>query len=106
MTNDEMRVAIAESVGWKYAHIQESAYIQSHVPDYCNDLNAMHEAESTIFNSDVASKYAYELHKIVHSPEMPTNHNFCINCFQLLLHATATQRAEAFLRTIGKWRAE
>lgn len=56
--------------------------------DYPNDLNAMHEAEKTLLTDlDLSLKYDRLLAEI-------TSH--------FTWHATATQRAEAFLRTIGK----
>ena len=60
------------------------------VPDYLNDLNAMHEAEKVL---TVQQRGEMTLN-IMHS-----------NCdgYWPQLHATAQQRAEAFLRTIGKW---
>ena len=63
-------------------------------PDYLNDLNAMHEAEElfyakpdTLECAERMRDYSKWLWLIAKYP----------------LHATATQRAEAFLRTIGKW---
>jgi len=55
-------------------------------PDWCNDLNAMHKAEKTIL--DINDGYGWELSRT--------------ECFTVW-HATARQRAEAFLRTLGKW---
>jgi hypothetical protein len=53
------------------------------IPDYCGDLNAMHEAENVL---DETQAKCYEA--------MLVEYGF---------HATARQRAEAFLRTLGKW---
>lgn len=76
MTREQQRIAIAEAVG-KDA-------------DYLNDLNAMHEAEASLFgrNDWSASKYEILLTRMTS---------------YWAWHATASQRAEAFLRTIGKW---
>ena len=52
--------------------------------NYCGDLNAMHEAENTCINT---AKLKAEYCRLI-------NRNF---------QATARQRAEAFLRTLGKW---
>ncbi len=62
------------------------------LPDYFNDLNAMHEAEKVLTESQ----------------QMPYRTAlFCTEevdySYFKLIHATAAQRAEAFLRTIGKW---
>jgi hypothetical protein len=57
--------------------------------NYCTDLNAMHEAENVLTRQQT-DKYVTTLCLEV-QPE-PSLHN-----------ATARQRAEAFLRTLGKW---
>ena len=62
------------------------------VPDYCNDLNAMHEAERGFSNN---SKWDYLIH-LHHVMKTVTTAE--------LIFATAKQRAEAFLKTIGKWK--
>ncbi len=62
------------------------------VPDYLNSLDAMHEAEETM-NSDQWLRFSWIfLEHAIANPHSPH-----------IMHATATQRAEAFLRTIGKW---
>ena len=63
-------------------------------PDYLNDFNAMHEAEKTL-TDDQLIDYAEWLG--VCFDENPSK--ACV----VLLRATVAQRAEAFLRTIGKW---
>lgn len=110
MTDQEINVAIAKECGWTVINdtlCDPRAVVKNGVqtgevdmnpvaslPDYCNDLNAMHDAENTL-NMDYPSTelaitfYGY-LVKSVRS-------NI------LCVHATARQRAEAFLRTIGKW---
>jgi len=59
-----------------------SYLIEQTVPDYLNDLNAMHEAEKFVKN--VWGKYVKTL-----------------NSFTDPACATAAQRAEAFLRTLN-----
>jgi len=56
------------------------------IPDYCGDLNAMHEAEKVL---DETQAEDYE--------ELLGEYGF---------HSTSSQRAEAFLRTLGKWEEE
>ena len=97
MTNEQINIAIAEVCGWKYekneTHAPDGAFWWSkkpEFPDYCNDLNAMHEAEKTMNNNDWW-KFVEHLT------------NICGGGTALGISATATQRAEAFLRTIGKW---
>ena len=57
------------------------------IPDYCNDLNAMHEAEKTIYKHN----------------NLWTAYYYAIGAGPFSLHATARKKAEAFLRTLGKW---
>ena len=78
------------------------------IPDYLNDLNAMHDAEE-ILDASQCAEYARQLMKhhptycvtVLDTRFAPTE-EIAYETYQLL-HATATQRAEAFLRTIGKW---
>lgn len=65
-----------------------------HVPDYFNDLNAMHEAEKTL---TAKQQNAY----IDHLCGAPREDIY--QCWSSAVFATATQRAEAFLKAIGKW---
>jgi hypothetical protein len=70
----------------------ESDYGWETIPNYLTDLNAMHEAEKAVLMKDVRLyiDYARQLEKI---------------CGGIMdsVFATAAQRAEAFLRTLGKW---
>jgi hypothetical protein len=94
MTDKKINAAIAAACGWtgvNAAHRSGKApgadYVgREFIPDYCNDLNSMHEAERTIL--DINDGYGWEL-----------SHTECFTVW----HATARQRAEAFLRTLGKW---
>ena len=64
-------------------------------PNYCGDLNAMHEAELSITNALKWNKtYSNMLARVTESHYSDDPSFFC---------ATARQRAEAFLKTIGKW---
>ena len=100
MTDQEINKAIAEALGW--SHVRQvnhrifdqpkSGMVGTNgvnktgwpVPDYVNYLDAMHEAEQTLKTHDQAHEFRMLLHGDV--------------------SATARQRAEAFLRTLGKWR--
>ena len=59
-------------------------------PDYLNDLNAMHEAENDVLTTAQMTTMGQYLHQ---------------RLGMLWGFATASQRAEAFLRTIDKWEA-
>jgi len=93
MTNKQINAAIAEACGRKrrpdgdWYPDNGSAGTQA-ILNYCNDLNAMHEAENTLAGQQF-SAYAFVLNDIEGS--------------LWGMRATARQRAEAFLRALGKW---
>lgn len=70
-------------------------------PDYCNDLNAMHEAEKFLLPDDASysqrNYYANKLGSLTNNDNgrgwQPLSND---DCFPIL-HATARQRAEAFV---------
>ena len=106
MTDRKLNIIIARACGWKskeetngepwlWQRTRKDKMIESSLepPDYCNDLNAMHEAEKLV-TSDCNLTYANQLAKIVNANYSDDPCFFC---------ATARQRAEAFLRTLGKW---
>jgi hypothetical protein len=102
MTEQQINIAIAEHCGWNFnptwAKEWDSAdrWVESAagermfrhaIPDYCNDLNAMHEAEKTLH----PSQWDNYMDWIDDDRE-----------FEFLI-SSARQRAEAFVKTIGKW---
>jgi hypothetical protein len=118
MTDRQINLAIAKACGW--TDIRDSGVwhnfapwglppqvkspketssdcisVPNFVPNYCNDLNAMHEAEKVLMLNDNWRMGEYEA-RLFNSVEEMNNVNLCF-------HATARQRAEAFLRTLGKW---
>lgn len=118
MSPDQQRIAIAEACGWTDLHIgtwtrwlnalmgiapgdKNERHVR--VPDYLNDLNAMHEAEEKIMSH---IGYCRNLLEVV----VPGTKGVIVGLHagygMSILHATAAQRAEAFLRTIGKWEEE
>jgi hypothetical protein len=103
MNKESQRIAIAEACGLKGIHVcEESGYYfgtlfaanGKPVPDYLNSLDAMHEAEKVIQDWWA---YSDHLHEISYT-QKPHD--------QDLIHSTAAQRAEAFLRTLGLWQDE
>lgn len=68
-----------------------------HYRHYDEDLNAMHEAENRL-DVNQLSEYADALDKIC----VPT-HICSLTHWQAVTMANAAQRAEAFLRALGKW---
>lgn len=91
MSPEEQRMAIAEWCGIKlvgfYPH--PIAADAKPVPFYCDDLNAMHEAELRLTEKQ-REQYENRLQDDRY------------DSFEWV-PATAAQRAEALLRTIGKW---
>ena len=115
MTNEQINIAIAKACGWDFDPIECAEWgsrqrwcksphgkivFRHGIPDYLNDLNAMHEAEK-VFAYEEAQQFEGELCGICGSEnlhkEYPLPFEFAV------AHATASQRAEAFLRTVGKW---
>jgi len=108
MTNEQINRAIAEACGWHCNPfglwgIDFSDGVSGSPPDYLNDLNAMHDAEKML-NFEQAQFFEYHLCDIVIKENdvlenpLPLRFSVC--------HAIARQRAEAFLRTLGKWKEE
>jgi hypothetical protein len=95
MSEQEINEAIAEACGrernpdggW-YPDNGLRAGTQA-IPDYCTDLNAMHEAEKVLTDDQREVFYPRNLG----AWQRPFN----------VIYATARQRAEAFLRVLGKW---
>lgn len=110
MSDDEIRIAIAEHCGWmvvhggKYVHPKGERF-RGLVVDPLEDLNAMHEAEA-IFDSapaDTQSLY-YDHLSLVCGWKSKTPDEARWESTWNTVRATARQRAEAFLRTVGKWK--
>lgn len=64
------------------------------LPDYLEDLNAMHEVEKTL---DAVQRGRYST-LLAQRDEKTFTWDFDT------IHATARQRCEAYLRTIGRWK--
>jgi hypothetical protein len=102
VTDQQQRIAIAEACGYKdvTTRITEGTFkvitgfknhnFDEEIPDYLNDLNAMHEAEK-VLTTERRRSY---VNCIFNLPVSDCESN---------TFATAAQRAKAFLRAIGKW---
>jgi hypothetical protein len=102
MNPERQRIAIAEACGWRL--LTNNRWTTPHgkygdIPDYLNDLNAMHEAEKVLKSEAECARFARELALMVKG----FAHDPFLGVKSYIWHATAAQRAEAFLRTIGKW---
>jgi hypothetical protein len=95
MKQEEQRIAIAGACGWVQSPTgwwKLDEKVEPFLPNYLNDLNAMHEAEKLLLeNSGTWTRYVTELKIQSEKFGMP------------LFHLNATQRAEAFLRTLNLW---
>ena len=106
MTNEKINIAIAKACGWRQSkspmwegfwHDKRKRTYQRFCPDFRKDLNAMHEAEK-LFDQLEKEIYWNNLYdQCDRTVFSRVEDNF------IMLHATARQRAEAFLKTIGKW---
>lgn len=124
MNPEAQRIAIAEWCGWTECtgHLSKSAILngiktplmicpksgaQEFIPDYLNDLNAMHEAEEKLVAMDYQwrNRFAGQLHDLLEREILKADPTCAPDVLGFeWIHATAAQRAEALLRTIGKWK--
>ena len=83
---DDRTVGISSDSGW--------------VPDYLGDLNACHEMEK-VLDYEQCEAFSTTLADIVHAANREKDYAFPWAFARI--HATAPQRSEAFLRTLGLW---
>lgn len=105
MTQEQKRIKIAEACGWKKGHIHgngvdDEVWIHpvtqrcwlaelAPLPNYFSDLNAMHEAEKVLTTEQWLSYWSF-LSEVLKDTS--------------ILHADASQRAEAFGLTLNLWK--
>lgn len=105
MKPEAQRIAIAEACGWPNHKlglgwfclpddIAERAKVEG-VIDYTGNLNAMHEAEKVLSRDDHRRFRLMLIATVCAAPEEDDARS--------IVSATAAQRAEAFLKTLGKW---
>lgn len=97
MNKEAQRIAIHEARGFRFEKFATNpprlinpAEQLEHVPDYLNDLNAMHEAEKTLSETE-RREYVGGL---MGAPDCD------------FIFATAALRAEEFLKAKGLWKEE
>jgi hypothetical protein len=114
MNPEQQRIAIAEKclmtqvckchycgeVGHVPLLLDGNGNHSTEIPDYLNDLNAMHEAEKTLDPKGNDGKYEYWLRTVCQIPERESAKG------RYFYRATAAQRAESFLRALGLWKDE
>lgn len=121
LTNEQKRIKIAEALGWKRREPFLNAigtmtqqwekageingdgcggHTLDELPDYFEDLNAMHEAEETL-TEEQRNQYL----KALNGPYMGGAYGTGPGFYDWwrTTHATAAQRAEAFGKTCGLW---
>ena len=117
MNNEQINIAIAKACGWNREfdgnHEEPEWYWippndpdgDGELPDYCNDLNAMHEAENKLTPFQ-RIKHGHFLQDILNESVVGfvSNYESQLKSLSRVASAPARQRAEAYLRTIGKWK--
>jgi hypothetical protein len=109
MSETEQRISIAEACGWTHIHWNggdsipfgdnpngnRNARSYDHLPDYTNDLNAIHDAEILNIRSIIGDKrYRAELIDVLVEKRAVESD----------ISACAAHRCEALLRYLGKWK--
>lgn len=115
MSPHDQQVAIAEYCGWTEVRmgkdyecndnpwnkrvlvgIHPEAKMKIDVPDYLDDLNAMHEAEECLTFVQWTAYQDFLIEDIAMEPG-------CVWRGYQTTHATAEQKAKAYIKAIGKW---
>lgn len=104
MTPVKQRIAIAEFEGWKCIDVSDvygplwwekdgRPSTARGLPDYTNNLNAIHEAEMRLTD---------EQYGLFHYHLVRSRNDKCLPVCRCN-SATAAERSEALLKSIGKW---
>lgn len=112
MNAEKQRKAIGEHLGWKIYPQEKVSHFghllaidpdgkDAFMPDFLNDLNAMHEAISTLKDQDYLLYIDYQtrLGYVVARDNSGEEEGTPI----ALVDASASQRAESFLKTVERW---
>lgn len=122
MTPENQRIAIARACGWtdvirkNISHFglygkkpkpprtglgggADTEQLVSNVPDYCNSLDAMHEAEKVLKTVSEQNRYQADIAELCYNDYDRRDNQVVFN----QITASAPQRAEAFLKTLGLW---
>ena len=119
MSPEAQRIAIAEACGWKLVtdNPEYEPYWEDpkgnmvavsngvhRFPNYLNDLNAMHEAETFIRNAQDQMRYASETLIAMGFDDLIEASDLNVDYCWHAMGATAAQRAEAFLKALNLWK--
>lgn len=105
MTDEQINIKIAGLCGWTfdpeelpdYPWFDKEGEGYKHCPNYAADLNACHEFEKTLAVVQQAL-FVSKLSQILTPILFPQSFR--------IIHATARQRCEAFLRVHSQWEEE
>jgi len=119
MTDTEIRIAIAQACGWRligtapdgsdYGYPPNGLPVEScseeTVPDYLNDLNACWQFEETLSMQE-RTDFADYLWHMVDADFVDEDGQEVVVLHESfnLVHATARQRCESFLKVKGLWK--
>lgn len=112
MKPERQNIVIAEACGWRRDYFDEDSGarryfwrnpankndIWSEPPNHLSSLDAMHKAEKMLTPQQQSD---YHCHILALMPE--SMHDCTETRLWNYVHATAAQRAEAFIKAIGKW---
>ena len=115
MKPEAQRIAIAKACGYlNPREINPGSFVASAgmnsqgeywgtrgIPDYLNDLNAMHEGEKLL--TDERCQRQFDNLSNVTGARLETLGTQYGVCHFMMYNATAAQRAEAFLKTLNLW---
>ena len=122
MTDEQINIAIAERCGftdimWPTGFHQEMSDEKAKaaggrwrfpIPDYCNDFFAIQEAAEKHLTLKEKGEFSHKLNLAVWPKNDKERNKFLTTLlweqmFFYVLNAGPRQRAEAFLKAIGKW---
>lgn len=121
MTDEQLRIKVAELCGWKYfnwAHVptkgpslvglpqhdspgSNGVFGDQPVPDYPHDLNAMHEAWNRM-TEEQKIKFSGQLELLVRKIWRDQEDKSVDWFWYMIINATARQRAETFVLTMDE----
>ena|SRR6185295_1848973 len=110
MTEQEQQIALCEWIGYTKTFTTDGVFKWWLNPEgkYCNNLpntsslDVLHDMEKRVSNRDKVLYWNHLCRAI--NPDIEWEDWGVLNCCLPMLCATAAQRREALLRTIGKWR--
>jgi hypothetical protein len=103
MTQEKKRIKLAKADGE-----DNDSIVRGLIPDYFNDLNAVHDLEN-VLNDEQARTYAYALYDLANGfkfdgdPWTPDIFEASMDGVVDMVRATAAQRAEAIGLALNLW---